>query len=146
MTSKSLSEREDFFPIETSEVTNPRHLPFAYKWMQKGFYAIYKGELVNDKNKLTKSNWGLEVNYVNDHSKHGDPSSLGYTLYMSKDGESIGNWLNWPVLFVRYFNIQHPLGNEKVNVPFLGTISCFKAMRGPENFAGVNRTMWYDEK
>jgi hypothetical protein len=44
MNTKSLSAREEFFPITSTEVLKPKGLPFSYKWMSKGFYALYEGE------------------------------------------------------------------------------------------------------
>jgi hypothetical protein len=143
MNTASLSERNDFVPITSTEVLKPKGLPFSYKWMSKGFYALYEGEQVNNEGSSKRSSWGFEVDYINDATKDG---SLGYTLYMSRDGESFGNWFDQPTLFVRYYNIAHPLGNEKVNIPGLGQVSCFKTQRGPQGYSAVKKILWYDEK
>ncbi len=143
MNTTSLSERKDFVPITSTEVLKPKGLPSSYRWMSKGFYALYKGEQVNNEGISKKSSWGVEIDYINDSTKDG---SLGYTLYVGRDGESFGNWFDQPTLFVRYYNITHPLGNEQVNIPGLGKVSCFKAQRGPQGYSAVKKTLWYDEK
>lgn len=143
MNTKSLSERKDFVPITSTEVLKPNGLPSSYRWMTKGFYALYESEQVNNDGISKKSNWGIEVDYINDPAKDG---SLGYTLYVGRDGESFGNWFDQPTLFVRYYNITHPLGNEQVNIPGLGKVSCFKTQRGPQGYSAVKKTLWYDEK
>jgi len=143
--SKTLLDRADFVPVTTSEVMNPQDLPFAYRWMQRGFYAVYEGELLANEGRL-KASWGLEIDYVNDRSRTGEPSSIGYTLYVDNAGAALKNWLDWPVLFVRFFDIA-PLGKEDVDVtsPGLGRISCFKTLHKAKGFTPINKTAWYDE-
>jgi len=111
--------------------------------MSKGFYAVYEGEQVNNEGQTTRVSWGIQIDHANDPTRDG---SLGYTLYAGRGGEYFGNWFDQPTLFVRYYNIPHLLGDEEVNIPGLGRVSCFKAQRGPQGYSAIQKTLWYDDK
>jgi hypothetical protein len=111
--------------------------------MSNGFYAVYEGEKVNNEGETTKVSWGFQVDHVNDPTRDG---SLGYTLYAGRGSEYFGNWFDQPTLFVRYYNIPHLLGDEEVDIPGLGRVSCFKAQRGPKGFSATQKTLWYENR
>jgi hypothetical protein len=109
--------------------------------MNKGTFFVYRGYMSEGAEPVA-SEWGLEVDHVNDLSKEGEPSALGYTLYHAK-GEFLQNWLNLPTLFPHFFHLR-PIGREEVRTP-IGVFPCVKTMRGPENFCAVNKYLWYHE-
>ena len=122
------SKRPNFIAVESSEVIEPKFLPRDYAWMEKGHYAIYKGELTESAQQPVNANWAWEVNYVKGVTKQGKISCLGYTLFVEDSGESLGNWLSWPVLFTCFFRILPSIDSTYIETP-LGITDCFKLSR-----------------
>jgi hypothetical protein len=49
-------------------------------------------------------------------------------VYAGRGGEYCGSWFDQPTLFVRYYNIQHLLGDEEVDISGLGRVSCQRTL------------------
>ena len=137
-----ISNRSEFTAVTSSEVQSPTSIPRRYAWMTKGTFFVFNGRMIEG-TAADASEWGLEINYVNDFSKDGKPSALGFTVFFAR-GEYFQNWLSWPTLFPHFFNLKS-LGHEEVAID-LGVFPCLKVIRGPENYCGVNKYMWYHDQ
>ncbi len=134
-----ISKRSEFMAVTSSEVQSTSAIPSPYAWMRQGTSFVFRGQMIEGH---TDSEWGLEINYVNDLSGEGKPSPLGYTVFFAR-GEHLQNWLSWPTLFPHFFNMK-VLGYERIQTS-LGTFRCLKLVRGPENYCGVNKHLWYHD-
>lgn len=138
------SKRPDFVPIQTSEVLDPKFLPEDYSWMDRGHYALYTGHLTEGGNPPVDANWAWEVDYVKGTPKEGKISCLGYTLFLERESESLGNWLNWPILFVCFFRAPQFVSSIYLDTP-LGKANCLKVPRSTGD-GYVTATLYYEKR
>jgi hypothetical protein len=131
-----LSKRTGFKAMSTSEVLQPTFLPKEYYWLQKGYYAFYKGV-------QEQGNWGWEINFINGLTNKGEFSSLGYTIYVEEKRPFSGHQsLNFPALWSSFF-LQPILGYENIDT-FCGKKKCFKIQKHGGGFSGPGKVMFYD--
>lgn len=135
-----LSRRDNFKALFSIDLVGYRLTSDYAQVLRKGFGLIYKGQLNEFGIGMVPSTWGWEVNYVNGRSPSGEPSCLGYTLFLEKGTYTPFDWLfKPPDLFISLFGPVNKTSRDSVQTS-VGNILCFKEAGMPR---AEKATFWY---